>query len=504
MVAKSYTYSRNGMLCSLVEAEVDLKKGLPAIMVSGLLSQEVKEAKERIRPAISNSGIDFPIKKITINLSPAEIVKTGTHYDLSIAVALLKASGFLPNNDEKIAYFGELNLSGEVKWIRGILPMVTEAIKDGFEKIYIPEDNFYEVLFLKNENIIPVTNIIDLVEKKDVDKYYFNGQLKIEEQKEGYQYDYSDIMGQENMVEAFKIAASGNHHMLLIGPPGSGKTMSSSRLPSIMPELNDDEILEINKIYSIASQMATDRWIVNRPFRTPHNTSSSRAVIGGGIKVLPGEISLAHKGILFLDEFLEFRSDTLQSLRTVIEKKEVFISLRNGYATYPADFLLIAASNPCHCGFYEVQGGVCSCSLNEVRKYRKKLRNPLTDRIDLQVKVDRINYKNLTSGKKNQSSKEIKESVSNARLIQSERYKNEKFRLNSEISPDKISYYCALEDRANSLLERFVETNLLTARASHKILRIAKTIADLEQKSLITEEDITKAINYRFLDIENF
>jgi len=311
-------------------------------------------------------------------------------------------------------------------------------------------------------------------------------------------------MGQENMIEAFKIAAAGNHHMLLIGPPGAGKTMSASRLPSIMPDLDDDEILQINKIYSIASQVASDKWIKTRPFRTPHNTSSSRAVIGGGIKVLPGEISLAHKGILFLDEFLEFRSDTLQSLRTVIEKKEVYISLRNGYASYPADFLLIAASNPCRCGFYEVEGGICSCSLNEIKKYRKKLKNPLTDRIDLQVKVERINYKNLTSSKKNPSSLDIKEKVILARSIQKERYKNEKFKLNSDITPEKIFYYCNLDKSANRIIEKFVEDNLLTARASHKILRISRTLADLENRYMITEEDVKKSMNYRFLDLESF
>ena len=500
MVGRSFTFSRIGMYCNIVEVEVDVKKGMPNVLVTGLLSQEVKESRERIRPAISNSGLEFPIKRITINLAPAETIKSGTHFDLAIAVALLKACGHVNETNSKNAYFGELNLSGEIKWIRGILPMVLEALNEGFNKIFIPYDNYYEVTFLKKNNIIPVTSINDLLAKMNM-KFIFSKD-HVESFENKYIGDYADIMGQNEVINAFKISATGHHHMLLIGPPGSGKTMAASRLSGIIPELDEQEIIEINKIYSIAASSFNKNWIINRPFRTPHNSSSSRAVIGGGPKVLPGEISLAHKGILFLDEFLEFRSDTLQALRTVIEKKEVYISLRNGCAIYPADFLLVAASNPCPCGYYGTEGGYCSCSLSEIKRYRKKLRNPLIDRIDMQVKVDRINYKNLIKGQRNQSSADIKKHVLSARDTQKERYKNEKFSVNSEIPAEKISYYCQLEKGGNELLEEFMEDNLLTARACHKILRISRTIADLEGHELINISDIYGAISYRFLDIE--
>jgi magnesium chelatase family protein len=310
-------------------------------------------------------------------------------------------------------------------------------------------------------------------------------------------------MGQEELINAYRIAASGHHHMILIGPPGSGKTMSASRLPTILPYLNKNEIIEINKIYSIFGINKDNNWITFRPFRSPHNSSSSRAMIGGGPRLMPGEISLAHKGILFLDEFLEFRSDTLQALRTVIEKKEVYISLRNGYAIYPADFLLVAASNPCPCGFYGTKEGYCSCSLAEIKRYNKKLRNPLIDRIDLQVKVDRINYKELIENKKKKSTAKIKKDVITARNIQKKRFKNEDFSLNSEIPAEKISQYCILEKDGYKLLEKYMEDNLLTARSCHKILRIARTIADLKKHEIIKIEDINEAFQYRVLDIEN-
>lgn len=503
MFSKTFTFNRMGMICNKVEVEVDLKRGLPKILVTGLLSQEVKEARERIRPAITNSGLEFPLCRITINLAPAETIKEGTHFDLAIVVAILKATKIVKENGKKTVYFGEVNLSGEVKWIRGILPMVVEAINDGFEEIFVPYENYYELIFLNDSRIIPVKSINELIDKIEDENKSYEVIEKFDLLKDKINLDYKDIMGQNELVEAFKIAAAGHHHMLIVGPPGAGKTMAATRLPTIMPDLRDDEILEINKIYSIFSTTGKKEWITNRPCRAPHNSSSTRAIIGGGAKVLPGEVSLAHKGILFMDEFLEFRMDALQALRTVIEKKEVFISLRNGFAIYPADFLLVSAANPCPCGYYDTKDAVCSCTSIDVKRYRRKLKNPLIDRIDMHIKIDRVNYKNLLGdNSKNKSSKEIKEEVLVAREIQNERYKKENFKLNSEIPAEKIPYYCYLGNDENSFLENIVETNLLTARACHKILKIARTIADLNCKTNIQVEDISQAIKYRIFDIE--
>lgn len=502
MIGRSFTFSRIGMFCNPIDVEVDIKRGLPKILITGLLSQEVKESKERIRPAITNSGFDFPSKRVTINLAPAETIKTGTHFDLAIASAILKASGYIDEYSIKTAYFGELSLSGEIKWVRGILPMILQAFNAGFERIFIPSENYHEIEFLNNKRIIPVKNLNEIVDNKYETNKKEHLNNNIIEENNINNLDYSDIMGQSNIVKACKIAAAGNHHMLIVGPPGSGKTMSASRISTIMPYLMKDEIIEINKIYSIAANDFNKKVINHRPFRTPHNSSSSRAIIGGGPKVLPGEISLAHKGILFLDEFLEFRSDTLQALRTVIEKKEVYISLRNGCAIYPADFLLVAAANPCSCGFYATKEGFCTCSISEIKKYRKKLRNPLVDRIDIQVKAERINYKDLTNGKKNESSEQIRSNVLSAIDIQKERYSNEDFSFNSQIPAEKIHEYCKINNKANEVLENFIEENLLTARACHKILGLSRTIGDLKGEKEIMIEDIYEAINYRFLDVE--
>ncbi|HNZ26960.1 MAG TPA: YifB family Mg chelatase-like AAA ATPase [Spirochaetota bacterium] len=503
MFGKALTFTRMGLNCDMVEAEVDIKNGLPAIFMAGLLSQEVKESKERIRPAIQNSGFEFPVKKITINLSPAEISKTGTHYDLSIAMAILSATGVIDSTDGCI-FFGELNLSGEIKWVRGIFPMVIEALKKGYNKIFIPYDNLSEIEFINLDKIIPVKTLnetADIIINNNYDTSHITTARSkmLTSRKVG---NYSDIMEQRHLIDAFTIAASGGHHMIIVGPPGSGKTMAASRLPSIMPDLTSEEFMEINKIYSVAAENLNGSINKIRPFRNPHNSASSRAVIGGGAKILPGEVSLAHKGVLFLDEFLEFHSDSLQSLRTIIENKEVYISLRNGCAIYPADFLLVAACNPCACGFYGTKSGTCICTKNEIKKYRKKLNNPLVDRIDLQVKVDRLNYQELINGEKNVTSESIKAKVIKCYDIQQKRYRNEKFKLNSAITPDKISQYCIMEKGGNKTLEKFMEDNLLTARSCHKILKISRTIADLRENEIISVNDINKAVSLRFLDTE--
>ncbi len=425
--------------------------------------------------------------------------KTGTHYDLAIAVSLLQANEILAPDLEKTVYFGELNLHGQVKWIRGLLPMVIQALKDDYQKIFVPEDNIPELSYLETNSIIPIKSLEDL---------FNEGMLKqgsIERKKHmGFKnptaIDYRSILGQKALIDAFLIAAAGNHHMLVIGSPGSGKTMAASRLGGIMPALSEEEILEINMIYSVFSQTGKREWLEERPFRAPHNSASSRALIGGGPKLLPGEVSLAHKGILFLDEFLEFRSDALQALRTVIEKKQAYISMRNGTSCFPADFLLIAAANPCPCGYYATKSGLCSCSLREIKHYRRKLHNPLTDRIDLQVKVDRVSYTELNSEQHNPSSHELKTKVLKAREQQKQRFKKEQFKLNSAIPAEKINIYCPLNESGKKIIAKYVEDNLLSVRAYHKLLKTARTIADCSESETINNEHVLKAIDLRFTE----
>lgn len=511
MLGSAVTFTRVGMTCDLVVVESDLKRGLPSIMVTGMLSQEAREAKERIAPAIINSGFEFPLKRITINFSPAETLKMGTHYDLAIAVSILKGQNYIRFSEKKAAFFGELSLSGEIKWVRGILPLVVEAWRKGFKKIFVPYENWRELTCLEGVTIFPLRHLSELKKIEDIKN--LKSLLSCEEEERNCQkievfprkaaleaLDYSDIKGQEELIHLFLIAASGHHHTLIVGPPGTGKTMCASRLPSIMPGLTSEEMMAVNMIHSIAREsVSVHPWINIRPFRAPHCNSSTRALIGGGPKLLPGEISFAHKGILFLDEFLEFHSDVLQSLRTVIEKKEVYLSMRNGYSTYPADFLFIAAANPCPCGYFETDG-ICRCSMKEVEKYRKKLRNPLTDRIDIQAKTGLIKYRDLREYPK-YSSAEMKELVTLARKRQERRYVNEIFFWNGDIPADKIRNYCTLSKNAEKLLEHIMDENILSARGCHKILRLAKTLCDLKDREEISEKEIKQAASMRFLDI---
>ncbi len=500
MLAQTLTFSRVGMNSFPLIVEVDVKPGLPFIAISGMASQEVRESRERLRPAITNCGFTFPQKKIIINFSPADSIKTGTHYDLAIAVAILKSSKLVEIPDDAV-FFGELSLSGEIRWVRGILPMVMEAARSGEGDIVVPYENIKELEILNNPRIKPLKTLLDIQRVTEagfaIDKTVAQSSVI-----DGGSDNFSDISGQEELVDSFVTAAAGHHHMLIVGPPGSGKTMCASRMPSIMSSLLPDELLELNMIYSIASDFNDRIHLNSRPFRAPHNSSSTRALIGGGVKLLPGEVSLAHRGVLFLDEFLEFRNDALQALRTVIEKKEVYISLRNGSARYPADFILIAATNPCECGFYDTEKNSCICTLTNVKKYRKKLKNPLTDRIDIQVKVKRLPYRNIYNGQNVTDSEKMKEAINLTREICNFRYKEEPFKNNSEIPPDKINYYCKLDFRSEQVLEKFIEDNLITARGGHKILRIARTIADIDKSQEITVSHLIRAINFRFLDTE--
>jgi len=513
MLGQTYTFSRFGIFCELIRIETDIKNGLPFINITGSLSKEAKEARDRIRPAIINSGYKFPMKKITINLSPAELQKNGSHYDLGIAVSVLSSSGQIELDGDEI-FFGELSLSGDVRWVRGILPMVIEAQKTGYKKIFIPKDNSEDVKYTDRSNIYYLSNLRELIN----DEYKHLNNINAESKKHNKNpSNYLEIntsedseslinvKGQNNLVEALILAVSGHHHAIVLGPPGSGKTMSLSKITSIMPELNSEEINEINMIHSVFSESKDNyKWIDTRPFRNPNSNISVRGLIGGGPKIVPGEVSLAHNGVLFLDEFLDFHSDSLQVLKTIIEKKEVYLSMRTGNAKYPANFLFLAATNPCFCGYFDSNVKRCSCNEQSVKSYQKVLYSPLIDRIDIQLKVDSLKYKELnTNWGEYRTVDDIRIVVEDIRRTQIERFENEYFKYNSEIPASKIRLYCSMSGDCEELLETLTDKNHLSGRAIHKIIKLSRTIADINHNDKIQDYDLMDAIQFRYMDFKD-
>ena len=506
MLSKVKSMVLTGLDGSIIEIQTDISNGIPEFEIVGLPDISVKEAKKRVCAAIRNSKLEFPSKKILINLAPANIRKTGSSFDLAMAIGILIATEKIPaiNKNDLIqtVLVGELSLDGKVNRINGILPICIEAKNLGIKRVIIPKANENEASIVKELEIIPIKDISEAVK-------FLNNEIKMKKEyipiekninNSKYDIDFSEVRGQEDVKRALEISAAGGHNCLMIGSPGVGKTMLSKRLVTILPDLSIGEAMEITKIHSISGELQQDGIVNTRPFRMPHHTVTTTAIIGGGKNPKPGEISLAHKGILFLDELTEFDKKILESLREPIENKYISINRLYGNYVFPCDFMLVATMNPCPCGYYGDEKKECKCSQSERHRYLNKISGPLLDRFDIQVEVHRLKLSRLSNLNKNETSKQIQNRVNYARKVQMERYKKYNIYSNSQLSTRLVKIYCQLDIKGKALLENAFEKLNLSIRGYEKILKVARTIADLEQKDNIEYKHIAEAIQYRSLD----
>lgn len=501
MICRVQSLTLKGLEGVKVLVEVDISSGLPSFNIVGLPDEAVQEARERVRSAIKNSGFEFPLRRITVNLAPAEVRKEGSTFDLPIALGILAVTGTLkePDKLKGFCFAGELSLDGSLRRISGALPMAMSLAKDNANFV-VPLENVFETEIVQKVKIFGAKHVKEVVEFLNGDRIIEPSSRSLSEillKEVSFEEDMSDIKGQYHAKRALEIAAAGGHNVVMVGSPGSGKTLLARRVPTILPPLTEKEALEVTQVFSVSGLLKDGELVSHRSFRSPHHTASPAAIIGGGNNPKPGEISLAHLGVLFLDELPEFRRDVLESLRQPLEDGTVTISRAKDRVTYPARFMLVGAMNPCPCGWYKDKERACSCSVSEIKRYRSKISGPLWDRFDIQVEVPRLLPDELVNSKGTESSKAIRERVTRARKVQEERYKDVGIFFNSALTPRLIKQFIPLGSEEKRFLETLLERFHLTGRGYDKVLKVARTIADLEGSKDVKIPHLLEAVQYR-------